>query len=97
MKYQEFLDLAKKLKDDFSSKEVEYRTAISRAFNYSFLLIRNRHKNDKRIEFYNGDQDKRAVGELLKLAKKGVETSKRFDWEVILKKIDGVYSRAVGM
>jgi len=69
MNHKDFLDLAKRLSDDKESKDVEFRTSISRAFNYAFIDIRNRYWNDSRVIFKGGEGDKILVRELLGAAK----------------------------
>jgi len=70
MKFDDFLDLAKRLKDAEGAKEVEFRSSISRAYNYAFVLIKTRHRNDKRVTFSGREGDKGLVGQLLTYAKK---------------------------
>jgi hypothetical protein len=65
MKCEEFFYLAKRLKELDNAGEVEFRTSISRVFNYAYLTIRRRYRNDRRVKFRGYGDDKILVRELL--------------------------------
>ena len=57
MNCKKFLQLSIKLKEGDESEEVEFRTSISRAFQYLYLFIKRKYRNDKRVTFKDDNFD----------------------------------------
>ena len=67
MDCNELLSLAKRLKDEENAKEAEFRTSISRAQTYAFVLLKTKYKDDERVKFVDGFGDKWALRQLFLL------------------------------
>ncbi len=66
MNYNEYLFFSKKLIQDENNPEVNIRTSISRAYNYVFLHVREKHRNHPDSNFRNGRGDHKEAVEFLK-------------------------------
>ncbi len=69
MNCKKFLQLAKKLKEGNKAEEVEFRTSISRAFQYLYIFIKRKYRNDRRVTFKDDNIDKKTIAELFRIAK----------------------------
>lgn len=68
MNYHNYLVFSKELIKEEKAPEVNIRTSISRAYNYAFLHVREKHRNHPDSYFRNGRGDhKEAIAFLKRL------------------------------